>query len=269
MREHLFQLPPPGTGNLQTRVRKMLVDTILGGQLPPGAALPSCRRLATQLGIARNTVVLAYQHLVDDGFLDARERSGFYVAQTVMDGHATQPRVEPQPGVTTAPDWRARIQISATSLAVPSKPHDWQDYKYPFVYGQIDPALFPLAEWRECVREALSVSSVREWARDSVDHDDDQLIEQLQTRVVPRRGVWAKREEILVTLGAQQALYLLASLLVGRQHTVGVEEPGYADARNIMALHAGRMRCLDVDAVLRAMDVPGRKPAQHSICIHR
>lgn len=250
MREFLFQLPPPGAGNLQTRVRKMLVDTILDGQLPAGAPLPSCRRLAKQLGIARNTVVLAYQHLVDDGFLESRERSGFYVADAVLEGHAVPARVTPAnaQGVSTSPHWRSRIQIHATALAVPHKPNDWQNYRYPFVYGQIDPELFPLAEWRECCREALSVRSVREWSSDRVDDDDNELLEQLQTRVLPRRGVWAKREEILVTLGAQQALYLLATLLIGRQHTVGIEEPGYADARNILSLHAGRMRYLDVDA---------------------
>ena len=247
MREHLFQLPPTGTGNLQTRVRKMLVDTILGGQLPPGTTLPSCRRLAKQLGIARNTVVLAYQHLVDDGFLESRERSGFYVADSVLDGHAPRATGEPDLSNTTPPNWQGRIQVAATSLAVPHKPLDWQEFRYPFVYGQVDPDLFPLAEWRECSREALSVRSVREWARDRVDHDDEELLEQLQTRVLPRRGVWARREEILVTLGAQQALYLLAALLIGKQHTVGIEEPGYADARNILSLHAGRMRYLDVD----------------------
>ena len=62
-----------------------------------------------------------------------------------------------------------------------------RSYKYPFVYGQIDPALFPFAKWRECCREALSVRTVREWASDRVDHDDNELLEQLQTRVLPRR----------------------------------------------------------------------------------
>ena len=66
MREHLFQLPT-GTGSLQARVREMLVAAILDGHLPPTSPLPSCRKLAKQLGVARNTVVLAYQHLVDEG----------------------------------------------------------------------------------------------------------------------------------------------------------------------------------------------------------
>ena len=61
-------------------------SAILDGQLPPQTALPSCRRLARQLGVARNTVVLAYQHLVDEGYLLARERSGYYVNEDILVG---------------------------------------------------------------------------------------------------------------------------------------------------------------------------------------
>ena len=57
----------------------------------------------------------------------------------------------------------------------------------------------------------------------------------------------AHADEILVTVGAQHALYLLAALLVDRTTTVGVENPGYPDARNIFALHAGRIAGLAVD----------------------
>ena len=248
MREHLFQLPAHGKGSLQARVREILVAAILDGHLPPGGSLPSCRRLAKQLGIARNTVVLAYQHLVDEGYLVSRERSGFYVDSDILKGRATSP--QPEPGSTSfkPPRWQERLQVDATRLVGPRRPEDWQSYPYPFVYGQLDPALFPIAEWRECCREALSVRSIREWANDRIDHDDPVLVEQLQTRVLPRRGVWASPDQILVTLGAQQALYLLAALLVGDQDIVGIEEPGYADARNILSMRAKRLEHIPVDA---------------------
>ena len=50
------------------RYVSMLVSAILDGQIPPGGPLPSCRSLAQSLKIARNTVVLAYQDLVEEGF---------------------------------------------------------------------------------------------------------------------------------------------------------------------------------------------------------
>ena len=66
---------------------ELLVNAVLEGQLPAGEALPSCRKMAKILGVSRNTVVLAYQGLVDDGYLVARERSGFYVNPDILDGH--------------------------------------------------------------------------------------------------------------------------------------------------------------------------------------
>ena len=77
MRDFLFNLPPGGAGSLQSRIRRMVIGAILDGQLPEDSPLPSCRALARRLGVARNTVVLAYQGLVDEGYVVARERSGF------------------------------------------------------------------------------------------------------------------------------------------------------------------------------------------------
>jgi Predicted transcriptional regulators len=65
--------------SLQGQIRQMLVAAILDGQLLPDHALPSSRELADQLSVARNTVVLAYQQLVEEGYLISRERSGHFV----------------------------------------------------------------------------------------------------------------------------------------------------------------------------------------------
>ncbi len=70
------------------------------------------------------------------------------------------------------------------------------------------------------------------------------LIEQIQSRILPRRGVWAHPDEILVTLGAQQALYLIADLLLDEHQTVGIEEPGYPDARNIFLSRTAKLQPL-------------------------
>ncbi|MBT6274029.1 MAG: PLP-dependent aminotransferase family protein [Chromatiales bacterium] len=247
MRDYLFRLPDRAEGGLQSQVRQMLVSAILDGHIPSGGALPSCRKLARQLGVARNTVVLAYQHLVDEGYLEARERSGYYVSNDILEGGADAPKTPSESQATSHPLWHSRFQVQPSRWLSPSRPTDWQQYKFPFVYGQMDPALFPIADWRECSRQALSVSAIREWANDRIDSDDAMLIEQLHTRVLPRRGVWANPDEILVTLGAQQALYLLAALLIGRGDRAGIEEPGYADARNILKMHAGHLKPLAID----------------------
>ena len=241
MRDQLLHLSPDSNASLQAQIRELLVSAILDGHIPSGSALPSCRKLAVQLGVARNTVVLAYQQLVDEGYLISRERSGYYVDKDILAGRvAHTPRA--QMHTATAPDWSARLKMRPSSQRNIVKPHDWQRYTYPFIYGQLDPALFPISDWRECAREALSVVAIRDWARDRIDSDDSLLIEQIHTRLLPRRGVWASPDEILITVGAQQALYLLATLLVTSGSTVGIEDPGYPDARNIFAIKTLRAR---------------------------
>lgn len=246
MRDEFFHLRHDGETTLQAQLRQMLVSAILQGQIPKGEPLPSCRRLAQNLSVARNTVTLAYQDLAADGFLIARERRGYFVNEQILEGRASRGQTEPNSD-NGAPDWAARFKVRPSQQRNIVKPQNWQSYPYPFIYGQFDPALFPIADWRQCSRQALSVDAVREWASDRVTEDDPLLVEQIRTRLLPRRGIRVSAEEILVTVGAQHALYLLANLLMGAGTTVGFEDPGYVDARNIFSLETTRVRSLDVD----------------------
>lgn len=248
MWDQLIQLSFRSKIGLQAQIREMLVAAILDGHLPTGIALPSTRELAAQLGVARNTVALAYELLVNEGYLVTKSRSGHYVNPEIRAGRA---EAWPRPFTSNAPQptqWIGRFRITPSTQRNIVKPRDWQKYPYPFIYGQIDPALMPVAGWRECVMQALSVAEIRDWSADLIDGDDPLLLEQIQTRLLARRGVWATPEEILVTVGAQQALYLLATLLADATTTVGVEDPGYPDARNIFASRSATVVPLPVDA---------------------
>jgi GntR family transcriptional regulator/MocR family aminotransferase len=225
--------------SLQDQIRQMLVSMILDGQLPPDAALPSSRELADQLGVARNTVVFAYQILVEEGYLISRERSGHFVNPDMLRGlrGLTAPPPAPQAPAGAAPSarpmWQKRIARPPSAQRNIVKPANWQIYDYPFVYGQFDQSLFPTNDWRECCIKALSVMEIRNWAPDLIERDDESLIQQIRTRVLPRRGVFAATDEIVITNGCQQALYLVADLLCGKRTRIGFENPGYPDARNI------------------------------------
>ena len=251
----LFRLSKDRKISYQRQLREMIVSAILDDKLPLEIPLPSSRELARHLGIARNTVVLAYQQLIDEGYLVSRERSGYYIDKTILDGRV---HVDPiklgksqQP-----PDWNAHIKFRPSRQRNIVKPVDWKDYRYPFLFGQLDPALFPVADWRECCRQALSVADIQDVTPDRIDTDDPLLIEQIQARILPRRGVWAARDEILITMGAQQALYILADLLLEKGSRAGVENPGYPDARNIFALKSPEVVPLEVD---EHGVVPGKK----------
>ena len=235
---------------LQGQIREMLVAAILDGQLPPGAPLPSSREMAEQLEVARNTVVLACQQRADDGYLVSRQRSGHFVNPEVLTGRlqtAHAPNEVSNDVPRLAPDWSRRLCLHPSVQRSIVKPADWQSYPYPFLYGQFDPTLFPTADWRECCLKTLSVLDIREWAPDQITRDDEALVQQIRTRVLPRRGVWASADELIITVGAQHALYLVTDLLMREGTRVGMEDPGYPDARNIFASRTSQIVPLPVD----------------------
>ncbi|MFN0190724.1 MAG: PLP-dependent aminotransferase family protein [Aestuariivirga sp.] len=244
MRDWLVHIRRNEHASLQTQIREALVSAILDGQLARNEPIPSTRKMAKSLGVSRNTVVLAYQGLLDDGYLAAKERSGYYVSEKAMESVA--PAAPPRrklPGL----DWKGRTIIAPARQENISKPLDWQSYTYPFIYGQVDHNLFPLAEWRDCTRQALGKKWLGSWTNDTWAFDDPLLVEQIRRRILPRRGIMAENDEILVTLGAQNALFLLTSLLVDSTTRVAMEEPGYPDVRNIFQLRTKYVSLVPVD----------------------
>lgn len=243
----LLALPDQPALPLQARVRLAVVQAILERRLGPGDALPSSRELAQVLRLSRNTVTSAYQQLVDESFLEARPRSGVFVS-----AHS-QPRpvapAEAAPGSSgQAPDWSARVLRSQLGRPTLRKPVRWNEYPYPFVYGTHDPQLFPTEDFRECCVRSLARSQLPQWTQDFGTEDVPELIEQIRTHLLPRRGVFALDDEIMVTIGAQHAYYLLSDTLLSSATRVGLEEPGHPHARNSFSMREPQFAELPVDA---------------------
>jgi GntR family transcriptional regulator/MocR family aminotransferase len=244
----LFRRFDGGARTLQGQLRDMLVHAVMEGFLSPGEALPSSRQLADLLGLSRTTVTLALQALTDKGLIVGRSRSGYFVSDQLA---ATYLGARQRAGDSVAgsgADWPQSLKLRPSEQRNIQKPGDWQQQPYPFIYGQFDATLFPAADWRECVLESLQGRALRRWAPDHIDRDDDALVEQIHRRLLPARGIWAERDEILVTSGSQLAIFLLATLLVDGTTGVGIENPGYPDARNNFALRTRQVRLLRVDA---------------------
>jgi len=247
MRDWLVHIRRNEHASLQTQIREALVSAILDGQLARDEPIPSTRKMAKSLGVSRNTVVLAYQGLLDDGYLMAKERSGYYVSEKALEGSSAPKQPLKHAAAGTGIAWSRRLTMRPAQQVNVSKPMDWQSYPYPFIYGQVDHTLFPLAEWRDCARQALGKKWLGSWTNDTWANDDPLLVEQIRRRILPRRGIMANDDEILVTLGAQNALYLLTTLLVGASTRVGMEEPGYPDVRNTFNLRTDHVTLLPVD----------------------
>lgn len=242
----LLPLVRGGHAPLQAQLRAGLVRAIATRSLPPGLRLPSTRELSQRLGIARNTVIAVYRELAADDWLLTSPRSGHRVNPAAAD--APEPIGWRREAGARPVDWRPRLLARAGAMPQVGKPRDGLAYPYPFVYGEFDPATFPLRSWREVSRLALRPLAVRAWASDRVDADDPELVAQIAQRLLPRRGIQATPDQILVTLGAQQAMTLVAAALGRPDVTVGLESPGYPDAWNTWTLHGARTLALPLDA---------------------
>jgi GntR family transcriptional regulator/MocR family aminotransferase len=246
VRDALYHLERSKPATLQAQIREILMAAISAGQLVADDPVPSTRAMARRLGVSRNTVTLAYQALVAEGFLMARERSGFYVDPQAADGLMATPAPASIPANGSV-NWGARLARNMEPQQFIQRPRDWQKFAYPFIYGQVDHAIFPIGEWRDCVRQAMGKRWLDAWTFDRYAEDDPLLLEEIARRILPRRGIAARPEQLLVTLGAQNALYLLAALLIARDTRVVIEDPGYPDLRHILGLRTGRVDPVPVD----------------------
>ena len=237
MYENMIVIDRKAQESLQKQIRRQIAIGIVNRQYPLRHPLPSIRQLSAELDVSVTTVALAYEGLKQDGFVVGRKRSGFFVNQDVLTdpGHALKPHVSAD--IAAPPhriDYQAFFEKRTFNLQRVVKPADCLvRYRYPFVCGLSDPSLFPLTSWRECVRDSVNAVEVGSWATDYSAIDDEVLIEQLTQRVLAKRGIVAHPDEVLVTVGGQQALYLAIKLLLSAGETLGVEDPGYPDVINM------------------------------------
>jgi len=227
----IFFLDPDAQGTLQTQIQQMIAEAILSGRLARNEKLPSTRRLAAHLGVSRITVTLAYTELQSNDYLSSKGRSGFYVSENAPDPPSFRPTQRSEDAV----DWQRAIGTRFTGGHSPRKPQDWRDYKYRFIYGQADPSLFDHNAWRLCALRALGQKDHATMMGDLYDQDDPQLVEFIVRHILPRRGIHARPEEILVTMGAQNALWISAQVLLTQRRKAVIENPCYYAIRDILA----------------------------------
>lgn len=213
-------------GTLQARLAAAVVRAVLETRARPGTRLPSSRALAQSLGISRMTVTLVYQELISQGYLETRPRSGIMVADTVPHRRLVLPEAQPQ---RAAVDWGNWLAAEPSRQRVIRKPANWREFRYPFIYGQSDPEIFDHNAWRDCARRAWGTRDFGELASDLYGADDPMLIDYICSHSLPRRGIQADPDEVLVTLGAQNALFIAVELLARPDRLAVTEDPGYPD----------------------------------------
>ncbi len=239
-----FFLDGDGDGTLQHQIKRRVVEGILSGRFRPGERIPSSRELAKHLGISRITVTIAYTDLVADDYLVARGRSGYFVSETAP----VAPRFElPVHAQETGIDWSRYFSHKADPPDRITRPADWRSYNYPFIYGQSDPKLFDHQNWRLCALQALGQRDFEALTADHYEQDDPKLVEYILRHILSRRGISARPENVLVTLGAQNALWTAAQLLLTQRRVAVVENPCYPGLRDVLDGSRCHTHPIDVD----------------------
>ncbi|MEE9453373.1 MAG: PLP-dependent aminotransferase family protein [Paracoccaceae bacterium] len=242
--EDTFFLDPHFRGSLQSQIRQIIAAAILSRRILPGEKLPSSRKLAKHLSVSRITVTLAYNELVADDYLCAADRSGYFVStEAPTSPLSAQTHLSPKDTV----DWDRAIERRFSGARRVEKHQNWRQYPYPFIYGQADPALFNHSSWRLCAHQALGKKEFDSLTSDYAERDDPELINFIARHSLPRRGILAHPEQILVTVGAQNALWMVAQILLGPDRSVAYENPGYPGLRDIIRHVGCRRHAIEID----------------------
>ncbi|MDR5883028.1 PLP-dependent aminotransferase family protein [Caballeronia sp. LZ032] len=227
------------TGQIYAQLRAGIVE----GRLAAHARLPSTRNLAAQLGVSRKTTLDVFERLIAEGFLRTRAGDGTFVA----DGLARLPgaRAEPQSARARAAGiWRQLPERMTMPMPPAGEPLDCD-----FKGGVTDRTLFPHDAWRRCVNRALRTQARADGGvagyRDPGGEQELRL--GIARYLAFSRAVTCNWQDVLVTQGAQQALDLLARVVVRPGDVVAVEEPGYPPARALFASMGARLAHVPVD----------------------
>jgi GntR family transcriptional regulator/MocR family aminotransferase len=224
-----------GAGPLALQLYRALRSAILGGALPPDARLPSTRALATDVGVSRNTVLLAYGQLLAEGYVAGRRGSGTYVRAELPDAMTA---VAPKRVAAVAGHSSSPPNLSAFARRVGNRTVSWAppDLRVPYDFRYGRPAFgdFPHSIWRRLLaRRARRVSD-----RD-LDYGPPAGAPALRAAIAGylcrARAVAAEPDQVIVVSGSQQGLDLCARVLLDPGARVLLEEPHYPGARGVLA----------------------------------
>lgn len=217
----------PGAPPLYEQLYRAVTAQIRAGELAAGERMPGKRSLAAELGLSVNTVDTAYQLLAAEGWLEARQRSGFFVRSYERPLAAAQPprqAAQPQP---PAPAWR-----------------------YDLSTGGVDTDLFPFRTWGRIQKELLYGQP--ELLAHGHPQGDEDLRQAIAEYLRAYRGVDCGPGQIVVGAGVEYLLGLVGRLAVGR--TAALEDPGYGRPGRI--LENNGLACLPVPVDGQGLD-PG------------
>lgn len=255
-----YELDAKNSRSLYEQLYQAIRSDIELARLDAGSKLPSKRTLAQHLGISVITVESAYRQLAAEGYIEAKERRGYFVNELpsvqAHDMSAGSGQIEHQLNAKAAtkqidPVLASASSIQATPLLADFSGNDRSGDQFPFHI------------WAKTVRRTLSEASKGLLLRTAHDNrGSEELRTAIAGHLVHFRGLEASPEQIIIGAGAQDLYGVLVQLL-GRERTFAVEDPGYPALRTHYELSGAHVVGIPVDE--SGLDVATLRASKASI----
>ncbi|HZE90574.1 MAG TPA: PLP-dependent aminotransferase family protein, partial [Rhizobacter sp.] len=223
----------------------LIRNGILNGTLSPALRIPSSRMLATELGLARNTVVSVYEQLQMEGLLVAGHGSGTYICRVAREGVDTGPWRDAE-GVSEPASAHTPLSLSARGKAYLHHPMHRYWRPQPFRGALMDASLFPHALWNRIQQQQMRLLD----PLDLGEGDAGGLMalkRAIADHIRTARGVRCQPEQVVITDSTTESLELVARLLCDAGDTILLENPCYWAAAQTAADHGLHLTHCDVD----------------------
>lgn len=208
---------------LYEKLADEITEAVRRGVFAAGERIPSVRQASQQHGVSIKTVLHAYALLESRGIVETRPQSGYFVREAAL--HAFRPetrRAGGKPAALVAPV-AAEVDVSRLVLSTlrSIRAHD----AIPFGSPYPDPSLFP---WRRINQYANAIARRQaSWNLiDDLPPGNPELIRQIARRYT-ENGMPVDPDEIVITLGATEAINLSLQAVAKPGDTVAVESPTY------------------------------------------
>ncbi len=240
------------TRTLQTQVYEAFKRMILDGKLRSGDSVPGSRALSEQLGVSRNTVIIAYEKLLSEGYIETRATMGTFVSANLpeVSMRAVNALASVSEGVAE------HVPFVPVARPPPYVHHvinpDAAHLKADFWIGQVEPKAFPATEWRRILETKLR-HSINHLSAYAPPHGLPELRQAISDHIGPARGISAEPEDILISAGTQDALSLIARAFLGQSGDFLHEDPCYQGARSIF--QASGYTCVPVSVDRHGVEV--------------
>lgn len=241
--ELTIPLDPSLPAPLHRQLYEYLRDSILARRLEPGERMPSTRSLSESLRVSRTTVTLGYELLLSEGYLETVVGSGTYVSPSLPG------ELLPGSDPDTSDEMKVRLSEYARRLAraapPPERPGDGRVID--FRHGRPDYARFPITTWRRILLRHCRANDAEmlDYARDSRGYVG--LRDAIARYFARARAVRCTAEQVIIVNGSQQALDLIARVLINKGEIVAIENPCYGGALRAFQSHGARLLPVPVD----------------------